>query len=375
MSFYTNIKSFTSILPDLNYSLKHTSDLKYPEIVQSRIEALNFWNKHGLDAAVDHTGRSKSTLYLWCKKLEDSRKLDKRMGRASLKAIDPKCRRPKHCKEVNWDKDNITYIKKQAAKHWGIGRKKLHQQLSRRYRNGVKQGKCPSESTVGRILNWLRSTGRVVYCERLSFNARTGKLHILKRKITKKLRRKDLPFKVKYPGDLVQIDGIEGHYLGKHFYILNCIDYISEKAYSIIIPNKSSVSTAKVLASLTKIFGFNIKAIQTDNGSEFAARFHEMASSLGVKHCFNYVKKPIYNGKVERFNRTLQQELFHNLDFQECLVEDKPLAQKLINNFLDYYNNERPHSTLEQKDASNKTIHLTPNEYVLQWQQRKPAFS
>lgn len=228
-------------------------------------------------------------------------------------------------------------------------------------------GKCPSESTVGRILSWLRSTGRVKYGQRLSLNARTGKLHVLKHKAIKKLRRKDLPFKVKHPGDLVQIDGVEGHYLGKHFYILNSIDYISEKAYSVILPNKSSTSTASILPKLESILGFNIKAIQTDNGSEFAARFHETANKLGFKHCFNYVKKPIYNGKVEIFNRTIQQELFNNPNFNYLLVEDKKAANKLVQDFLIFYNNERPHDSLKQKDNNNETIYLTPNEYMLQW--------
>lgn len=367
MPLYTNTYYLSNIIPTLNYSLKHTSTLQHPQVVEFRIKALTFWQKYGIEAAMDYSGYSKSSLYRWRKQLEDSRQLDKRIGRASLKALDPKVKRPKHCRVASWNHQIIDYIKQQATKHYGIGRRKLHQLLSYNFRKHLLVGKCPSESTVGRILNWLRANGKIKHSKRLSFNARTGRLHVLKRKVAKKLRRKDLPFKVKRPGDLVQIDGVEGHYLGKHFYMLDCIDYVSEKAYAIILPSKSSTATASVLPSLEAILGFKIKAIQTDNGSEFAARFHETATRLGFKHCFNYVKKPIYNGKVERFNITIQQELFHNPDFNYLLVEDKVTANQLVRNFLDYYNNERPHSSLKQQDENDQTIYLTPNEYVLQW--------
>ena len=90
MALYTNTHSLASLLPNLNYSLKHTSDLRHPEVVQFRISCLEFWNKHGLAAALDYAGVSRSTLYAWRKALKDSQQLDRRMGRASLKALGPK---------------------------------------------------------------------------------------------------------------------------------------------------------------------------------------------------------------------------------------------------------------------------------------------
>lgn len=126
MPLYTNNHYLSSILPNANYSLKHTSNLKYPEVVEFRIKTLMFWNKYGIEAAIDYSGYSKSSIYRWRKQLEDSRSLDKRMGRASLKSLDPKTKKPKHCKEANWDKSVISYIKQQVIKHYGIGRRKLH---------------------------------------------------------------------------------------------------------------------------------------------------------------------------------------------------------------------------------------------------------
>lgn len=105
--------------------------------------------------------------------------------------------------------------------------------------------------------------------------------------------------------------------------------------------------------------GFPIKAIQTDNGSEYTARFHEMADKLGIKHCFNYVKKPIYNGKIEQFNRTIQEALSYNADFLYDVVDDPERAQATIDNYLDFYNNNRPHASLNFR---------TLNEFLLQYQ-------
>lgn len=85
---------------------------------------------------------------------------------------------------------------------------------------------------------------------------------------------------------------------------------------------------------------------------------------MNIKHCFNYVKKPIYNGKVERFNRTFQEALCYDYDFLYDLAYDIESAQKEIDKYLVFYNNERPHSSIN---------FLTPKECVLQFLKRDTA--
>ena len=301
MAVYMNWHSLASTIKNLEYSNKHTSSLNNPEEVSRRIEALEFWAKHGLNPAMDHAGVSRSTLYSWRHKLDSSRKHD-RMGRACLKALDPKSTRPKHCRRADWDKKIVTLLTELATKHPELGRQPLYYMLRRRLEADGQLDKLVSISTIGRILHRLRRSGRLPSKVRLTLNGRTGRLYEIHRRKAAKLRRNALPYKIKQPGDLVQIDGIEGYHLGHHYYVINAIDYISGKATSAVLANKSSLSTANFLRELDTRLGFKVKAIQTDNGSEYAARFHQAAERLGIKHCFNYVKKPMI---CQHFSRQL----------------------------------------------------------------------
>ena len=224
MALYTNTHYLASLWPDFNYSLKHTSNLRHPEVVQFRISCLEFWHKHGLAAALDYAGVSRSTLYAWRKALMDSRKLDRRMGRASLKALDPKSTRPIKCKSTRWSPIVVKYIRELVTLHPELGRQKVYHFLKRYLERIHMTLLTVSESTVGRIINWLRQSGRLPSKGKLRINAQTGKLHAIKpRRRIRKQRRADLPFPVRRPGDLVQIDGVEIHSFGKFCYIVNAI--------------------------------------------------------------------------------------------------------------------------------------------------------
>lgn len=365
MSLYFKFESFASILKGFNdYKVKLDNEAE----VNRRLDILKFWDKYGLEAAMEHGKCSRATIYGWKHKMQQARiragfRNSKLAAKASLKALDPASRRPKHCKQATWNKQVLEYLKGQAGKYPLIGKQQCYH-LLRRYIDKHKLSiNLPSESTIGRMLAYLRLMGRIPSKTSVTFNGRTGRIYIKKHKRKPKLRRNQLPFKVKHPGDLIQIDGIDSYHLGRHYYILNCIDYVSSVAYSFILPNKSSQSTANILCQLSELFGFEIKAIQTDNGSEFTARFHEAAERMNIKHCFNYLRKPIYNGKVERFNRTIQEAIFDE-DFLYDVVEDKESAQRRIDRFIYFYNYIRPHKTMG---------FAPPMEFLLQYRQRKLA--
>ena len=352
-----------------DYVNKHTSELRNKAVVEYRIKVLAFWDKHGLDAALEyaedisvHHKCSRATLYRWRKALIDSGKRD-RIGRCKLSAIDPKSTRPAHCRLPRNYEELYEPIKQILSEHSMLGKYKVHRIL----RNKVKTNKLtlirlkqvPSASTIGRIIKAMRELGRLSSKQRVNINGLTGKLHVVVRKKKKKLRRDG--YKPKKPGDLVQMDGVATYCFGKRIYILNAIDYVSEKAISTILPGSKSCQTAEVLERIDQLFDFKVKCVQTDNGSEFMNEFATMMNKLNKTHFYNYVKKPMWNGKVERFNRTMQEEWLSNPDSQVLIADDRDKANKELQKYISWYNNERPHQTIN---------YMTPNEYVVYFSTR-----
>lgn len=352
-----------------DYSNRYTSQLRNKEIVKYRIKVLEFWNRHGIEAALEYAKDlnprhkcSRATLYRWRKALIESGKRD-RMGKCKLSAIDPKSTRPNRCRlPRNYD-ELYEPIKQLLNKHSMLGKNKIYHMLQNMVKKGrlilKKLERIPSVSTIGRIIRAMRKLGRLPSKQRLSVNGLTGKLHIVARKRKKKLRRDG--YKPKKPGDLVQMDGVITYCYGKRVYILNAIDYVSERAVSIILSSNKSPQTAEVLKMIDKLFGFKVKNIQTDNGSEFMDKFADMMDKLNKTHFYNYVKKPMWNGKVERFNRTMQEEWLADPDIQVLIRNERNKANEELQKYINWYNNERPHQSID---------YMTPNEYVLYFNTR-----
>ncbi|NLA63400.1 MAG: transposase family protein [Bacteroidales bacterium] len=346
------------------YVGKHTSKLRNRAAVEYRINVLEFWNKHGLDAALEyardlnpHHKCSRATLYRWRKALTESGKQDK-AGRCRLSAIDPKSTCPIHCRLPKNYSELYEPIRQLLGKHNTLGKNKIYHMLKNMVKNGKlilnKLEQIPSISTIGRIIKAMRGLGRLPNKQKLTLNGANGKLYVVVKKRKKKLRRDG--YIPKEPGDLVQMDGVITYCYGKRVYILNAIDYVSAKAISIILPSNKSHQTAKVLEQIDELFGFYIKNVQTDNGSEFMGSFADEMQRLGKTHFYNYIKRPMWNGKVERFNRTLQEEWLADPDIQVLLSNNKNEANEELQKYLDWYNNERPHQSIN---------YMTPTEYMV----------
>lgn len=352
-----------------DYVDKHISQLRNKDIVEYRVSILKFWDKHGLDAALDYARGlnicrkcSRATLYRWRKALVESGRRD-RMGRCRLSAIDPKSTRPNHCRlPKNYD-ELYEPIKQLLNRHGTLGKNKIHRMLINMIKKDElilrKITQIPSASTIGRIIKAMRDLGRLPGKQKISVNGLTGKLHVVVRKKRKKLRRDG--YSPKVPGDLVQMDGVIAYCYGRRVYILNAIDYVSEKAISIILPSNKSCYTAEVLKTIDKLFGYRVKRVQTDNGSEFMDQFADMMAKLNKTHFYNYVKRPMWNGKVERFNRTMQEEWLLDPDIQVLIADNWEKANKELRNYINWYNSERPHQSID---------YMTPNEYVLYFNAR-----
>ena len=94
------------------------------------------------------------------------------------------------------------------------------------------------------------------------------------------------------------------------------------------------------------------KQIRSDNGSEFIAQaVNDWLTENGVKSIFIEPGKPWQNGKGESFNGKLRDECLSREWFSSVRE-----AQVVIEGWRKFYNEERPHSSLE---------YLTPMEFKL----------
>ena len=173
-----------------------------------------------------------------------------------------------------------------------------------------RDGTAVSVSTVKRVLN------------------RYGMLK--KRSAWKKARRYPIRPDVAKQGDLVEFDTVHINRGGP--YVYTAIDVYSRYGYAMVSKKASCLATLRFLKLCRAYFPFEIRCIQTDNGPEFGKWFTDHCKAA---HRHNHPRSPNENGHLERFNRTIQEEMpRHNL----CLSLKSDVAT-----YLNHYNNERLH--------------------------------
>lgn len=133
-------------------------------------------------------------------------------------------------------------------------------------------------------------------------------------------------------------------------YIHSLVDDHSRLTYSEILPDEKGATCAGFLLRAADYFTAHgiehITAVMTDNHFSYKLSTDMAAaiSTLGAKHIFIKPHCPWQNGKVERFNRTLQTEWAYRQVFYSNTERTDALAP-----WLDYYNNRRRHSALGGK--------------------------
>lgn len=101
---------------------------------------------------------------------------------------------------------------------------------------------------------------------------------------------------------------------------------------------------ARRVASELASFGWDLRAITTDNGSEFRNdRFTVTVSSLGATHRLIRAGRPTSNGAVERVHRTILEECWRP-SFARSLVPKLTALKRDLESYLGYYNYDRAHT-------------------------------
>lgn len=125
--------------------------------------------------------------------------------------------------------------------------------------------------------------------------------------------------------------------------------------------NPSAVHTSALAHQVATTLATNewdFTTVTTDRGNEFVAhRFTTTMADLGVTHRF--VHRPQTNGKVEQVHNTFLQQLWkpHFARYEPRGITQLRTA---LNEYLWYYNHERPHHGRWNQGTPPATI-MTPN--------------
>jgi transposase InsO family protein len=130
-------------------------------------------------------------------------------------------------------------------------------------------------------------------------------------------------------------------------YVHSVVDDHSRVAYSEILDDETAASTAaffrRAVDSLASLGIVDIAEVMTDNAWNYtrSCAFADHLAELGARHIRIKPHCPWQNGKVERFNRTLQSEWAYRQVFTSNQERSAALAP-----WLHGYNTRRRHTAL-----------------------------
>lgn len=128
------------------------------------------------------------------------------------------------------------------------------------------------------------------------------------------------------------------------------IDIFSRFKTALILPVLDEAGSIITLKWAIQQMPFKIVYIQTDNGLEFQSQFNKLCRDENIKHYHIHKNSPNENAVVERSFRIDQDEFYFKLKEQPQDINE---LNAMLQEFLKYYNYERPHLGLKM---------LTPKE-------------
>jgi transposase InsO family protein len=157
-------------------------------------------------------------------------------------------------------------------------------------------------------------------------------------------------------------DRIENRGAGYDY--LHCvIDDHTRLAYVELHPREDAETNAHTLERALRFFaelGLDPpEAVMTDNALVYrrSTRFAAILASIGAHHIRTPAYTPRWNGKAERFIRTLQDEWAYAHSWPNSHTRARSLQS-----FIRYYNRRRPHSSIGDRPP-NSRVHNVYGQY------------
>lgn len=176
-------------------------------------------------------------------------------------------------------------------------------------------------------------------------------------------------------GQLIHIDC---HYLSRNmivgdstrYYLVGMVDSCTRLAWVELVRDIKSLTVMfaalRCMNVLNAEYQIKVEELLSDNGAEFKSTakdkkghaFERMLIEMNIKHRYTKPYRPQTNGKVERFWRTLNDDLIDGTTFDSINHFEEELHQ-----YLYYYNELRPHQGLDSATPAefNKSVNELPN--------------
>ena len=307
------------------------------EEAKRRLEALEFWRRHGLVAAAEHAGVSERTLFRW----------QAAYRKGGERGLEPGSRRPHRIHRRRWPEEVVGEIRRLRTEHPNLGKRKIYPLLKRFCER--RRLRCPAVITIGRLI--ADAGGMRLVPPRLT---NRGKL---KRPRPKK-PRKPKGYAPRRPGDLLAVDTVVAIRDGVRRYLFACIDIRTRFALAVASPGLGSQWSRSFLDVVLEVFPEEVRCVLSDNGSEFEGYFRKRAEERNLGRYFTWPRSPKMNAHCERFNRTVQEEfLIHHEDLLWSDEEGLSEFNRRLAEWLLWYNTERSHEALGDLPPLNALAH------------------
>jgi transposase InsO family protein len=141
---------------------------------------------------------------------------------------------------------------------------------------------------------------------------------------------------------------------------LHCVvDDNTRLAYVELHPREDAETNAITLERALRFFAElglgQPEAVMTDNAMVYrhSRRFAQVLTDSGARHIRTPAYTPRWNGKVERFTQTLQNEWAYSRTWHNSSERARSLPS-----FIRYYNRQRPHSSLGNRPPLSRVHNL-----------------
>lgn len=305
---------------------------------EKRYKAIQLYNQGiRFSEIVRFVQRSKSWLAKWLNRFKEN----------GINSLKDRSRAPKQIwrktpdrivKKILFTREELESHRTRRSAFSGIGPEVIHWELKQRKVENV-----PSISTIANILSKYGKTGKV--------------------KPKRNSNNQPYPyFKAKKMGELHQTDLVGPRYLRgskgvTRFYPFHTIDVAGHTAFASQFKNKQTLSLCRHLVDAWQFMGIpDVSQMDNEMAAAGGGRYKYSISQvmrlhllLGIHLVFIPQGEPGRNASVESFNALWQDRVLtrHNCPTINSL-------RRINKRFLDYYNYEKPHRGLTQKEHDTR---------------------